>query len=192
MALRSDRLDKFDTGFHQAGRSLLDAEAPELVEERELDVIPERPLRVRHAGIERHRVELLRRELRPAQDEAHLRTVAVRDHEPEVLVPEERRDVAARFGARLVLVRDALVLLVRDERVPADGDDGRPGHVSPLEELIPYPRSVMSADRPAPTAPPPDLAPQDVVLRFLESTGRPSEALHPKTLATIRKQAGLK
>jgi GNAT superfamily N-acetyltransferase len=31
----------------------------------------------------------------------------------------------------------------------------------------------MSADRPAP---PPDLAPQDVVLRFLESTGRPSEA----------------
>jgi len=32
----------------------------------------------------------------------------------------------------------------------------------------------MSADRPAP--PPADLAPQDVVLRFLESTGRPSEA----------------
>jgi acetylglutamate kinase len=33
----------------------------------------------------------------------------------------------------------------------------------------------MSPDGPAP-APPPDLAPQDVVLRFLESTGRPSEA----------------
>src|SRR5512141_2991358 len=33
----------------------------------------------------------------------------------------------------------------------------------------------MSADRPAPS-PPADLAPQDVVLRFLESTGRPSEA----------------
>ncbi|MGA7992857.1 MAG: hypothetical protein WCC53_15590 [Thermoanaerobaculia bacterium] len=33
----------------------------------------------------------------------------------------------------------------------------------------------MSPDRLAP-APPPDLAPQDVVLRFLESTGRPSEA----------------
>lgn len=32
----------------------------------------------------------------------------------------------------------------------------------------------MSADRPA--SPPADLAPQDVVLRFLESTGRPSEA----------------
>ncbi len=33
----------------------------------------------------------------------------------------------------------------------------------------------MSPDRPAPAAPP-ELAPQDVVLRFLESTGRPSEA----------------
>src|SRR5512140_2080675 len=33
----------------------------------------------------------------------------------------------------------------------------------------------MSADRPAPS-PSADLAPQDVVLRFLESTGRPSEA----------------
>ena len=33
----------------------------------------------------------------------------------------------------------------------------------------------MSPDRPAPS-PPADLAPQDVVLRFLESTGRPSEA----------------
>jgi acetylglutamate kinase len=33
----------------------------------------------------------------------------------------------------------------------------------------------LSADRPV-QAPPPDLAPQDVVLRFLESTGRPSEA----------------
>lgn len=33
----------------------------------------------------------------------------------------------------------------------------------------------MSPDGPAP-AQPPDLAPQDVVLRFLESTGRPSEA----------------
>jgi GNAT superfamily N-acetyltransferase len=33
----------------------------------------------------------------------------------------------------------------------------------------------MSPDRPSP-APPADLAPQDVVLRFLESTGRPSEA----------------
>jgi GNAT superfamily N-acetyltransferase len=33
----------------------------------------------------------------------------------------------------------------------------------------------MSADRPAPPAPT-ELAPQDVVLRFLESTGRPSEA----------------
>lgn len=33
----------------------------------------------------------------------------------------------------------------------------------------------MSADRPSPS-PPADLAPQDVVLRFLESTGRPSEA----------------
>lgn len=33
----------------------------------------------------------------------------------------------------------------------------------------------MSPDGPAP-APPADLAPQDVVLRFLESTGRPSEA----------------
>ena len=33
----------------------------------------------------------------------------------------------------------------------------------------------MSPDRPAPRFPP-SLAPQDVVLRFLESTGRPSEA----------------
>ncbi len=33
----------------------------------------------------------------------------------------------------------------------------------------------MSADRPAPS-PTPDLAPQEVVLRFLESAGRPSEA----------------
>ena len=34
----------------------------------------------------------------------------------------------------------------------------------------------MSADRPAGRLSPADLAPQDVVLRFLESTGRPSEA----------------
>jgi hypothetical protein len=39
-------------------RGLLDAETPELIEERELDVVAERPLRVRHAGVERHRVEL--------------------------------------------------------------------------------------------------------------------------------------
>src|SRR5512140_2405740 len=119
-----------ETERDHRGRGFLDAEAPELVEERELDVVAERPLRVRHAGVERHRVELFRRELGPAQDEPDLRAVSVRDHEPEARVPEERRDVAARFGARLVLVRDALVLLVRDERVPADRDDGRLDHVS--------------------------------------------------------------
>src|SRR5450759_5354893 len=48
-----------------------------------------------------------------------------------------------------------------------------PGRQAP--ELIPYPRAVMSPDRPTPPAPT-ELAPQDVVLRFLESTGRPSEA----------------
>ncbi len=52
------------------------------------------------------------------------------------------------------------------------GPASPPGPFVSLRALI---LREMAADRPAP-APPADLAPQDVVLRFLESTGRPSEA----------------
>ena len=66
-------------------------------------------------------MELVGGQLGAAQDEPHLRPVAVADrHVPAVL---DEAAMCARLAERRDLVRDGLVLRVLDQRVAADRDD---------------------------------------------------------------------
>src|SRR3954468_15885076 len=77
-----------------------------------------------------------RRELRAAQNEADLRTIAVRDDQPIALLDQvdERGDGTAD---RLVLIGDGIVVGVDDERVTTERDDGSLAHglPGPLSEV---------------------------------------------------------
>ena len=107
---------------HDGHRVPVDAEPAEVVLEVLRERVADRPLAVGAAHVERHLVQLVRRELRAAQDEAHLRPVSVADHDvPAVL--DHRGDVPAGLTGGDVLVADRLVLLVLDERVAADRHD---------------------------------------------------------------------
>ena len=107
---------------HHRHRMPVDAEPLEVVLEVLRQRVADRPLAVGAADVERHLVQLVRRQLGPPQDEAHLRPVAVADHDvPAVL--DHRGDVPTGLTGRDVLVADRLVLLVLDERVAADRHD---------------------------------------------------------------------
>ncbi len=97
-------------------------QASEDVSHRRLDVVPERTLGVRDAGVEGNHMKMFPRELRATENEAHLRPVTVDDRQ-FVLRGEQRRHVLRRQIGRLVLGRDGHVLRVGDERVASNGDD---------------------------------------------------------------------
>ena len=114
----------------------VDVEPVEVVLEVLGQGVADRALAVGAADVERHLVQLVRGELGAAQDEADLRPVAVADrHVPAVL--DHRGDVPAGLAGRDVLVAHRLVLLVLDQRVAADGDNG-----------------ALAAHRPSPTPKP--------------------------------------
>ena len=136
---RADRLRRVGEG-RIVGRHLhlrddgdgvaVDAEPAEVVLEVLRERVADRTLAVGAADVQRHLVQLGGGELGAAQDEADLRAVAVPDgHVPAVL--DHRRDVPAGLAGRDVLVADALVHRVLDQRVAADRDDCAParGHV---------------------------------------------------------------
>ena len=115
----------------------VDPEPPEVVLEVLGERVPDRPLTVGAADVQRHLVQLVSRELGPAQDEADLRPVAVSDDDvPAVL--DHRGDVPAGLPRRDVLVADRLVLLVPDQRVAADRDHCTPGghHAAPNPPIV--------------------------------------------------------
>ena len=108
---------------HDGDRVAVDVEPVEVVLEVLRQGVADRALAVGAADVERHLVQLVRRELGAPQDEADLRAVAVADrHVPAVL--DHRGDVPAGLAGRDVLVAHRLVLLVLDQRVAADRDDG--------------------------------------------------------------------
>jgi len=99
--------------------------APELVGQLLLDHVAEGALGIGADAVQRHRVQLVQRQLDAAEDEADLRAVAVGQDE----VPAERQQlghVLAGLPGDLELVVDPLVLLVADQRVAADGQDREP------------------------------------------------------------------
>ena len=101
------------------------AEPVEVVLEVLRERVADRALAVGAADVQRHLVQLGGGELGAAEDEADLRAVAVPDGDvPAVL--DHRRDVPAGLAGRDVLVADALVHRVLDQRVAADRDDCAP------------------------------------------------------------------
>ena len=107
-----------------------------------LELVADGALRVGAADVERHLVQLVRRELGSPQDEAHLRAVAVPDRQAPA-VRDERRDVAARLLERRHLVGHGLCCLsmisalppiattMRGLVIPASPARGRPSSMSP-------------------------------------------------------------
>ena len=107
------------------GNALLDAAAVQLVLQRLLQGVADGALAVGPAHIQRHLVHAfyLGGNLRAAQDEAHLRAVAVTDgHVPACL--DHVCDVVGGFFCGLVLIFNRLTFLVFDQRVAANSNDG--------------------------------------------------------------------
>jgi hypothetical protein len=69
-------------------------------------------LRISNTIRERYLVDDIAREFRAQQDEANLRTIAVRYENPVALL-DERHDVVRGFACRTVLIKDAHVFGVR-------------------------------------------------------------------------------
>ena len=116
----------------------------EFVGERLDEHVADGALRVGHGVVHGHRVHLGLGQFRPAQDEADLRAVAVRDDEPPALLDQidEMRDGTADG---LVLLGDGVVLGVGDERVAAERDDRGLAQAAP-------PVTVRNASSPAASA----------------------------------------
>ena len=80
-------------------------------------------LRVGHDQVERRGVYFRHRQFVAAQDETHLRPVAVGEHH----VPAGKHHIghiARGFAHRVPLVRHVRMTIVENERVAADRDDG--------------------------------------------------------------------
>src|SRR3972149_1718849 len=104
----------------RSGRGL--ATRGQLVEQRLAEDVADTTLRIGHAhlqGERRHRGGVPD-QLRPQEDEADLRPVAVRQHDAPAFL-DERGDVARRLAGVLVLLLDRALLAVEDEGVAADG-----------------------------------------------------------------------
>jgi len=102
---------------------LVDTHVEEDVLQALLESVADGPLRVRAANVQRHFVQLVRGQFTTAQDEADLRAVAV-GHGNVPAGLDHLGDVDGRLIGRVVLVFHRLVLLVLDQGVAADGDDG--------------------------------------------------------------------
>ena len=154
LALASSRKDPTGfVGFWNAGSSRLTTEwvttattgrgqpAPgELVAQRLDEHVPDRALGVGDGVVHRDRIHLVLGELGAAQDEAHLRPVAMGDNEfPALLDHVDQRRHRAADG--LVLLRDRVVLGVGDQCVAAEGHDRGAHSPAPGGRPRPAPRS---------------------------------------------------
>jgi hypothetical protein len=102
-------------------RGALQAAAAELVAQRALEHVADRPLQVGGGEVHGHRRHLGQSELRAPQDEPHLRAAAMSDNH----VPaggDHLGDVLRRGRGGRGLIGDRFVLAIEDQRIAADGD----------------------------------------------------------------------
>jgi hypothetical protein len=119
-----------------------EAALAELVPEGFHEHVADRPLQVGAGIVHRHRRDLVDRELRATKDEAHLRAVAVGDDDDPARLDHvgDMRD-----GQRhpLELIGDRHVILVADEGIAADRDDGELGHLPLLNPAALLPPALI-------------------------------------------------
>jgi hypothetical protein len=100
-----------------------------LVLQRLLELVPDGALCIRAAHVQRHLVHAfdLRGDLGAAQDEPHLRSVAVTDRQVPACF-DHVRDVMGGLAQSLLLVLH-VTFIVLDQRVAANGDDCKFAHI---------------------------------------------------------------
>ncbi len=105
---------------HHCHRLEIEAPPAELVVQRALEHVADGALGIRAAVVQRHGMKLVKREFGAAEDEAHLRTVAMGycDIPPAL---NHARQMRHRFFSRAVLVGNRLAAFVLDKGIPADG-----------------------------------------------------------------------
>ena len=83
--------------------------------------VADRALQVGSCIVHRHRRQFMDGEFRAAQDEAHLRAIAVRDNDVPAGL-DHVADLTHRDRHGFVLIRNRLVVLVADQRISSNRD----------------------------------------------------------------------